>query len=228
MLAVLAAAFCIGSVRLFFWKLFGESRYGGIAYLLYGSLVPRCVEYYFYSNPSLFDLTRCGESGLSSYEQGVMSVSAGYFLQTTFFGCFLREEWYLLLHHGISFAVVSTPLYMDCCAFEILLCLWVGEYTTPCAFWIFFYKKDKVMYNCWPMVLNKSIYFLFFLVLRFGVGSYLFWVWLNCDTLLVIKAGCVFMIVFNLYVVWLALVQIKDFLATTSAYKLKKHTSKQL
>lgn len=214
MFYVLFAALCLSVIRQACIKVVGGPQYGSIVYLSFGSLVPRFVEYFFYQNPNLLDLTRCGASGLLKYEQNVITVSAGYFLQAIFTGWRIGEDWYLQFHHMFCFMTVTMPLYMDCCAFEILMLLWIGEFTTPCAFWIFFYEKNEAMNQWWPLILNKFVYLVVFVLLRFGVGTYFLWVLLNSDTLLVVKMSCVFMVAFNSYVLVMAVGEIKNYAQT--------------
>lgn len=219
MYSVLLVAFCLCLIRQACIKIVGGPQYGSIVYLSFGSLVPRFVEYFFYQNPGLLDPTLCGALGLSRYEQNVITVSAGYFLQAIFTGWRIGEDWYLQFHHLFCFVTVTMPLYTDCCAFEVFVLLWLGEFTTPCAFWIFFYEKNEAMNQWWPLIINKMVYFMFFVFLRFGVGMYFLLLLLNSNTLLVVKVSCVFMVVFNLYVLVMAVGEMKNYVR---AFRLRR------
>ena len=222
MFSVLLVASCLCVLREACIKIVGKPQYGNVVYLFFGSLVPRFVEYFFYQNPGLLDPTRCGEPGLSRYEENVITVSAGYFLQTTFTGWRIGEDWYLQFHHVFCLVTIATPLYTDCCAFELFVLLWLGEFTTPCAFWIFFYEKNKTMREWWLLIVNKMVYFVFFVVLRFGVGSYFLWVLLYSNTLLVVKVSCVFMVAFNLHVLVMAVGEMKSYARSFRSRQLRK------
>ena len=208
--------------RYVFQKSVGE-KWGSLSYALFGCTSPRFVEYYFYHYPEKLDYDRCGEAGMNEFERRLITVSVGYFLNSILRGLLIQEVWYMQVHHVISFATVFAPLYYQCCAFELFVCIWVGEFTAPCAFWIFRYEKEPQMYNSKPMMVVKIIYFVFFVILRFGIGSYTLWRFLNStETLLIIKLGCLLMMAFNCVIVKQAIEEVKRFIFYQTIEKAKE------
>ena len=207
---VLLAAICWTITHLSVEKIFGL-KWSIITYGIFGSTVPRFIEYYFYHNPGELDFDRCGDAGLKEFERKVLVYAAGYFLFDIFNGIRMREGFIWQVHHSVSFLVVASPLYYEKCAFELFLCLWVGEFTSLFAFWIFRYENEPEIYNSKPMLVVKIIYFTSFVILRFGVGSYTLWRFLNStETLLIIKLGCLLMMAFNCVIVKQAIGEVKS------------------
>ena len=208
-LVISTLAWC--SVQIFIDKLFG-SKWEILTYGLFGCSVPRIIEYHFYQNPHLLTFLECGKEGLTDFERTFLIFCTGYFAFDIFLGIRLRDPWHMQLHHFIAFSVVITPLYYECCVFEILVCLWIGEFSAPCAFWIFRYEKEPEIYNSKPMLVVKIIYFILFVILRFGVGSYALWRFFNStETLLIIKLGCLLMTAFNCVVFKQSIDEIKGY-----------------
>uniref|UniRef100_A0A7M5XFW2 TLC domain-containing protein n=1 Tax=Clytia hemisphaerica TaxID=252671 RepID=A0A7M5XFW2_9CNID len=209
---VILAALCWTLMHLSIEKIFG-SKWVIVTYGIFGWTVPRFIEYYFYRNPGQLDFNRCGEAGLTEFERKVLIYASGYFLFDIFNGVRMREGFIWQIHHSVSFLVVASPLYYEKCAFELFLCLWVGEFTSLFAFWIFRYEKEPEIYNSKPMLVVKIVYFTLFMILRFCVGSYALWRFLNSpDTLFIIKLGCLLMTVFNCVIVKQAIDEVKRFI----------------
>ena len=193
-----AAVACFILLQLFLWvgkaSFWDSSNY---VYLVFGVGITRAAEYYFYNNPGLLDLNRLGSE--STWEESLLvGISAGYFLYDIPLSLYLKEVWYMFLHHVLSLVIVGTTWYYNRCGFEVLICLWLGEFTCPCSFWMFLYAEKPEKMKTKRMVVNRICFFSFFLVLRFVIGPFFVYrLFMSRDTMLVIKIGCVMFYIVN-------------------------------
>ena len=197
--------FLLWVVRASFWD---SSNY---VYLVFGVGITRAVEYYFYTNPHLLDLDRLGSE--CTWEESVLlGISAGYFLYDIPLSLYLKEVWYLFLHHVLSFVIVTTAWYYNKSGFDLLLCLWLGEFSCPCCFWIFYYenKPHEKKNNKW-MKINEICFGLSFLICRFVIGPFLVYrLFMSRDTMMVVKLGCVMFYIVNFALLKNILLQIVE------------------
>jgi TLC domain. len=181
-----------------------------LVYGVFGFLTPRFIEYYFYKNPSMLDISRLGTQ-LTWFEYVVVIVSAGYFLYDIPLSICTKEIWYMKLHHVLSFVIIASTLYYNRCGFDIFLCLWLGESTSPCAFWIFFLGNKPKLNASTPAQINKVFFLVSFLVLRFIFGPFLVYELMKSkETMILIKLGCVLFYIVNFILVKKMLVEIKN------------------
>ena len=205
---LIAAALWI-SLRIIYLKMFNSDS-GCLVYGTFGFAVSRIIEYHFYQNPTMLDFNRFGSSGLSRFEEIIVAMSAGYFLCTIPAGIYKKEQWYLQIHHLLCTTVTSSAIYYDNSGFDIIIIVWVGEFTSPCAYWIFLYEDQPLKYNTKFMIVDKIVYFILFLIFRFGFGPFLLYkLLMSPGTLFTIKFGGILMTCFNCVVLFKAMKEIK-------------------
>lgn len=225
-----AAATCFVLLQTFVWVFrasFWDST--NYVYLIFGVGITRAIEYYFYKNPTmLLDLNRLGSE--STWEESLMvGICAGYFLYDIPLSLYLKEVWYLFLHHVLSFVIVSTTWYYNQCGFDTLLCVWLGEFTCPFAFWIFLYADQPEKLKTKLMVLNRVLFLVFFVLLRFVIGPFLVYrLFMSRDTIMVVKAGCVMFYIVNILLlknIVKELYEIRDCFTNGAKKKINKNIS---
>eukprot|EP00111_Clytia_hemisphaerica_P018041 TCONS_00053383-protein len=213
MYVILASAFGCFVLLQFFYKLLGFTFWdsSNLVYGIYGVGVVRSIEWYFYTNPEMLDMSRIGDA-VTWQENLIVAVSAGYFLYDLPLSIKLGEAWYMFLHHVLSFLITLTIWYNQRCGFDILLCLWLGEFTTPCAFWVFHvFDKPELKKSKW-IIAARVAYVVFFIPLRFILGPFLLYKLLFSETLLIVKLGCGFFYLVNLLMLRDIAKEIKAFL----------------
>ena len=222
-----AAVFCFCLLQFFLRvvrsSLWDSSNY---VYLVFGVGITRAVEYYFYTNPHLLDLDRLG-SECSWEESVILGISAGYFLYDIPLSLYMKEVWYLFLHHLLSFLIVVTAWYYNKSGFDLLLCLWLGEFSCPCCFFIFYCEdKPHKQNNKW-MRINQMGFAITFLICRFVIGPFLVYqLFMSRDTLMAVKLGCVMFYVVNFALLKKIILQIVDFYKSLFS-KTTKETQKK-
>ena len=221
MYEVVVSAICWFLLLQFFLRVlrFDLADSANLVYGTFGMLAPRIVEYYFYQNPSMLDISRFGAE-LTWFEYVVCVVSSGYFLYDIPLSIYTKEIWYMKLHHALSFIIIFSTLHYNRCGLEIFVCLWLGEVTSPCAFWIFFLQNKPKLDTSTPAVVNKVFFLVFFLVLRFGLGPFLVYELMKSkETLFLIKLGCVLFYIVNFIILRNVLAGIKSMYKSMQAKK---------
>lgn len=183
-----------------FEKICGIKYYhcSNILFLMYGLSITRAIEWYFYTNQDMFDFNRLGAT-MTWQENIIVIITTGYFLFETPIAVIRKRNWYRTLHHILCLEVTLPILYFQRSGFDALVCIWLGEFTTPFGYFICdaFDKPEKI--NSKWITINKIVFVSFFVLLRFIIGSYVLYRIIYSNSLLMVKIGCSLFFVVNAF-----------------------------
>lgn len=194
-------------VSLLFWpilclcikKLFKLESIGSTSYavsFVHGFIICRCCEYSIYTEDLWIDDFG---AALSPFQFKILSISAAYFLYDTFVCLHMKEPVHFLFHHLFAFIIFSSCLIAQKSGPEVVICLWLGEFSGPCLNLRFWFANNKELKGSKWSLLNDVLFCIVFLILRFVIGPYVvYYIMMQERTLLLVKLGSIGFFTINL------------------------------
>ena len=136
--------------------------------LTHAVIATKCVETCLYIGPWPFD--NFGEPN-TEFQTLTISNSAGYFIFESIWCVIMKTEGVvMMLHHFISVVALIGALIIDKSGSEVTAVLWGSELTNPFLQIRWFLRETK-QYHTTFAFLNDCMLFIFFALVRLGVGT---------------------------------------------------------
>lgn len=176
---------------------------------LHGVFICRCCEYSIYTESLWID--DFGDD-VSPLQFKILSISAGYFAYDIFICLHMKEPLHIIVHHLLSFAIISTSLVTLRSGPELIICLWFAELSNSYSNLRFWFTNHKVLKGTKWSLLNNVLFCFVFIFLRFVIGPYIiYYILVQERTLMIVKAGCIAFGAINLIMVHAMFDSIKEF-----------------
>ena len=138
----------------------------------HGLFVTRAAEYVIYTE-GVWSADKIG-GPVTPLQNTILTVSLGYFIYDTYI-CFTIDETLVIkCHHVLATIIFIGTLLAEKSGPEVIVCSWCGEFTNMFLNLRFFFNNYQGghRFNIPLTMLNDVMFVVWFVVLRFGIGSF--------------------------------------------------------
>lgn len=178
------------------WNLSLESTSYAVAFV-HGFLACRLCEYSIFTE-ELWSIEKIG-GPVSPFQNGIITVSAAYFYYDIIICFLIKAPLFMKAHHLFAILIFTTTLMMSHSGPEVIICLWLGEFTNACLNIRYWFEHHERFCKSKVSLVNDVAFAVFFIALRFIVCSYvIFYILTLGRSLIIVQIGSICFTVVNL------------------------------
>lgn len=181
-------------------------------YILFGFFISRWAEYCLLTTQ--WTMENIGDE-TTPLQYWILCVSTAYFLYDIPISFLLKEEFYMTFHHMASFLILAAAALDTRSGLETVICLWLGEFTSPFYFIRLCLDKNEKWKKSHLMIINNVIFLVLFIALRFVMAPYVVYhIFSSAKSAMFIKVGSVLFYIVNFSILFAILKEAKQIIVS--------------